>query len=161
MAEGALASLWNYDFDPPKKAKSTSSSCAGCIRKRAKLDKEQAANVALIQSIAGLARARAEDLLELEALRSRLRSLEHGGGVPQPAPPDPDACGSGGGVAARPSAPSPSPPFPSSSSALTSAGGGPRGCAGDEGGLSWMPSAGKQTSGPAAAVSRPGEDASH
>lgn len=48
----------------------------GCARKQAKLDREQAANVELIQSIAELARARAEDLLELEALRSKLRSLE-------------------------------------------------------------------------------------
>lgn len=48
----------------------------GCARKRAKLEMEQAANVELIQSIAELTRARAEDLLELEGLRSKLRSLE-------------------------------------------------------------------------------------
>lgn len=48
----------------------------GCTRRQARLDEEQGVNAELIKSIADLTRSKAESLRELEALKSKLRSIE-------------------------------------------------------------------------------------
>lgn len=47
-----------------------------CVRKQGELEKEQAANAELLRLLADLESSKVEGLLEVEALKAKLRSLE-------------------------------------------------------------------------------------